>query len=80
LIAKTLALPGRTRQWTLDATIGAAAALLAITAAHAALPERTASLTVSHKPPAIAVVPAAPAEPAALIAFQEPEGSPASEW
>ena len=75
MIAKTLALPGRTRQWTLDAMIGAAAALLAITAAQAALPDRSASLTVSHKSPTVALVPAAVAEPAAppaLIAFQEP--------
>jgi hypothetical protein len=75
LIAKTLALPGRTRQWAFDAMIGATAAFVAITAAQAALPDRTASLTVSHKSPTIAVVPAVVVEPApapALIAFSEP--------
>jgi hypothetical protein len=76
LIAKSLALPGRARQWVLDATIGAAAALVAITAAEAALPDKAARLTGAPvKPAAVAVVPAvaqAPAQPPALIAFAEP--------
>jgi len=76
LNVKSLALRGRARQWVFDAAIGAAAALVAITAAEAALPGKTARLTAaSLKPAVIAVVPAVaetPAPPPALIAFAEP--------
>jgi len=74
LNVKSLALRGRARQWVFDAAIGAAAALVAITAAEAALPDKTARLTATLvKPVAIAVVPAvAQTPPPALIAFAEP--------
>jgi hypothetical protein len=75
LTPSSQALPGRARQWIVDAMIGGAAALIAITAAHAALPPAKAPLSHARpKPAAAGVAPAAarPAEPAALIAFTDP--------
>lgn len=68
----SLAQDGPARHWLLDALLGGAAALGAITLAHAALPEPP---RVSGPPPSEAVVlSAAPAarEPAVLIAFSDP--------
>jgi hypothetical protein len=59
-------LEARARHWIIDAALGGAAALGAITIAQAALPERTAPLA----PPAV-VTPAVVA-PSHLIAFQHP--------
>jgi hypothetical protein len=73
LIEHHLALYGRPRQWIADVVIGGAATLVAITVAHAALPQQPA---LSHRPlrPAIdaALVAAPAAEPAVLIRFVEP--------
>src|SRR5262249_4754270 len=73
--ASSEALPGRARQWIVDAMIGGAAALIAITTAHAALPPAKAPLAhPKAKPTTVAAAHAAaqPAEPVALIAFTDP--------
>jgi hypothetical protein len=75
LTRSSQALPGRARQWIVDATIGAAAALIAITAAQAALPRRAlplASAGAARAAPAAPPATAAPAAPAVLIAFTDP--------
>lgn len=60
------------RHWLADAALGAGAALVALTVARAALPERV-QLTAHHAPPPrLATLPAAPAPPPALIAFNDP--------
>lgn len=66
----------RARHWLFEAALGAAATLLAITAAHAALPDAMAlARTVQPaRTPAAAVAaqPAGPAQPSVLIAFADP--------
>jgi len=73
LNVKSLGLQGRARHWAMDATVGAAVALLAITGAHAALPDKAAHpVAAPLKPVAAAVVPAAaPVAEPVLIAFSE---------
>jgi hypothetical protein len=61
---------GRMQAWLLDGILGSSMALVAITAAQAALPEHSALLG-APKPAALQVA-AAPAEPAVLIAFTVP--------
>jgi hypothetical protein len=61
------------RHWLVDASLGAGAALVALTVAHAALPDR---VQITPRPAASAARLAAPAatasEPVALIAFKDP--------
>ena len=64
---------GRTRHWLVDAVLGGAVALGAITLAHASLPE-SLRFTAAPQPVAVATVavPPQPERPAALIAFADP--------
>ncbi|MCR5878485.1 M23 family metallopeptidase [Phenylobacterium sp. J367] len=73
------ALEARARHWIIDAGIGAAVALGAITAANAALPDRPepaaappTSVARLVSAPAAPATPAAAVEPAVLIAFRTP--------
>jgi hypothetical protein len=60
------------RHWLLDAALGAGAALVAITVAHAALPERAAPAARPAIAPLAQAVAQQAARPAALIAFADP--------
>ena len=60
------------RHWLLDAALGAGAALVAITVAHAALPERAAPAARPAVAPLAQAVAQQAAGPAALIAFADP--------
>jgi hypothetical protein len=67
------ALEARARHWIIDAAVGGAVALSAITMAHAALPDRPQQSTAPRPAPVARLLPAStPSEPAALIAFQNP--------
>ncbi|MDP3174737.1 MAG: M23 family metallopeptidase [Phenylobacterium sp.] len=64
------ALPARGHSWRLDALVGAAAALVALSAAHASLPE---TATPMARPAHVAAAPVVVTpEPVSLIAFSEP--------
>jgi hypothetical protein len=65
-------LDGRARHWLVDAAMGAGVALCAIGMAHAALPDRAPRIAPEPSPAPVHVAIAAPAEPAVLIAFQDP--------
>lgn len=63
---------GPKRHWLIDAGLGAAGALAAITLAHAALPNFHVAPTSRPAPSAVQASRQTPAEPAALIAFVDP--------
>jgi hypothetical protein len=74
----TSALEARARHWIVDAAVGAAVALSAITMAHAALPDRTAPAPAVRGEAAPRHVPTfAPSLPPVLISFESP--APAGE-
>ena len=68
-----LAPDGRARHWLIDAAVGGAVALFAMTMAHAALPDPSEPMRRSPPPQRVALTsaPADQAEPV-LIAFEEP--------
>lgn len=72
LTDESLAREGRARHWLVDAALGAAVALGAITLAHAALP-KTAKLTASDLPAPVEIdLPPMEHTPPVLIAFRAP--------
>ena len=72
MIQQRWAVKGRARHWARDLSAGAAAALTALTVAHAALPVHIEHLAAraASRPAPVAATPAAP--PPALLAFGEP--------
>lgn len=73
LIQRRLAGHGHARHWARDLFAGGAAALTAITVAHAALPDRLERLAPARiASPAPVAEPVAPPAPPPLIAFGEP--------
>lgn len=60
------------RHWTLDAALGATAAISAIAIAQAALPDRAPALTMTATPPPAAARVPVPEAPSHLIAFTDP--------